>query len=122
LRHWAKLRQLPVHPLQEADLEANQVSVDADPVPGVFPMRRPEVLALQASGLLWIQPNHPTKSYLWLTSSPIESVDASLRPKGWLPPLLLVLDLVARRAISELLDDNGESSSNLQRFAVVKFG
>jgi len=49
LRHRAKLRQLPVHPLQEADLEPNQVGVDADPVPGVLPVRRSEVFAFQTS-------------------------------------------------------------------------
>ena len=55
----AKLRQLPAHPVQEADLEPNQVSVDTDPVPGILPMRRPQVLALQTSGVFWTQTNHP---------------------------------------------------------------
>ena len=46
LRHRVKLWQLSVHPLQQADLEPNQISVDPDPVPAVLPMRRPQVLAL----------------------------------------------------------------------------
>jgi len=49
LRYGLKLRQLPVHPLQEADLEPNQVGLDADPVPGVLPVCRSEVFAFQSS-------------------------------------------------------------------------
>src|SRR5690348_10430106 len=49
LRYGLKLRQITAHPFQEADLESNQVSVNADPVPGVLPVCRPEVFAFQSS-------------------------------------------------------------------------
>jgi len=53
LRHRLKLRQLAAHPLEQTDLETNQVGVNSDPVPGVSPMGRGQVLARQSRrGLL----------------------------------------------------------------------
>src|ERR1035441_3435756 len=42
-----QLRQLPPDPLEEADLEANQVVVDAHPVTGVLPVLGFDVLPLE---------------------------------------------------------------------------
>ena len=47
LGHRVQLRQLPPDPLEEADLEANQVVVDAHPVAGVLPVLGFDVLPLE---------------------------------------------------------------------------
>ena len=42
-----QLRQLSLHAVQKADLEANQVVIDAHPVAGVFPVLGLNVLAFE---------------------------------------------------------------------------
>ena len=80
LCHWMQFRQFSLHPVQEAEFEANQVVINAHPMAGIFPMLGLDVLALERTlGRCQREPGFHRSHYTELDESAVAEL---LTPDG----------------------------------------